>query len=222
MKDIRIVILDCDSCTWFHKKEEPEIIALALGIDQIDKFKIEYYDFFNSFMNYFKDRKVTIRETYKILEGKMPILQIYDYTPEQFMEMLQSLKLLTIDLNVDALELVKYLSNKGIKIIVLSDWWRDVQEDVLKEYKILNYIEEIHCFNNQYLKCNPLSAEGLIKPGKEEQYIIIGDSVSSDIAFAHHSGIRSIWFNKNGESENKTQLKPTFEVHSLLEVMEII
>ena len=47
-----------------------------------------------------------------------------------------------------------------------------------------------------------MSAEGLIKPGKEEQYIIIGDSVSSDIAFAHHSGIRSIWFNKNGESEN--------------------
>ena len=83
MKDIRIVILDCDSCTWFHKKEEPEIIALALGIDQIDKFKIEYYDFINSFMKYFKDRKVTISETYKILEADNCFIRLVERCPRR-------------------------------------------------------------------------------------------------------------------------------------------
>lgn len=222
MEKIRIVILDCDNCTWFHKKEEPEIIAREMGITELEEFQIEYYNFFGSFMHYFKDRKVTINETYRLLENKMPILQIYNYTPTQFMKISEKLKFLGNNLNSDAIELVKYLSDKGIKIIVLSDWWREIQEDMLKKYGLLDYIEEIHCFNNQYLKCNPLSAKGLIKSGKEDQYVIIGDSLMSDIAFATHSGIRSIWFNNKREKENNTRFKPTFEVTSLLEVMKIV
>ena len=50
---------------------------------------------------------------------------------------------------------------------------------------------------------------------------MIGDSVTSDICFAHNAGIKSIWFNRN-EKANETPYKPTFEVPSLLDVMEII
>lgn len=222
MKDIRISILDLDSCTWFHLKDEAELMARALGIIDVEEFSFELYDFFGSFSDYFKERKVTIDETYKLLEKKIPILRIYNYSPAQFMIVHERLKFLINEFNPDALELVKYLSNKGIKIIVKSDWWRNIQEGMLKEFGLLDYIEELHCCDNQYIKSNPLSVKGIIKPGKEGQYIIIGDSLTSDIAFAKHAGIKSIWFNKDGKKENNTQYLPTFEVTSLLEVMDII
>ena len=88
-------------------------------------------------------------------------------------------------------------------------------------YGVIDYIEELHCCDNSYLKSNPLSREGIVKPDREEQYLIIGDSLSSDIAFAEHAGIKSVWLNRQ-HKENKTMYKPNFEVASLLEVMEII
>lgn len=222
MEKVRIFIWDLDNVVWFHRKEETQILARALGILEVDEFSAEFYDFHGSFLNHFRNKKVTINETYKLIEKKIPILRFYNYTPSQFMLVSERLKFLVNEFNKEALELIRYLSNKGIKNIVKSDWWRIVQVDLLKEFGILEYIEELHCCDNQYIKANPLSAEGLIKSGKEDQYVIIGDSLMSDIAFATHSGIRSIWFNNKSEKENNTRFKPTFEVTSLLEVMKIV
>ena len=222
MKDVRTVIWDCDSLMWFHRKDEPEVVAKAMGIKEIVEFTYEYYDFFNSFLLYFKNKKVTECEMYKLVQQKIPILYFYQFTPQQFLKVLERVKFLTNDFNQDSLTLIKYLYSKGLKNIVKSDWWRNVQEDMLKAYGIMDYIEELHCCDSSYLKCNPLSAQGIIKKGREEQYVILGDSLSNDIAFAQHTGIKSIWFNHKGEKVNDTLYKPTFEVSSLLEVMEMI
>lgn len=222
MDKIRIFIWDLDNVTWFHRKEEAQILARALGILEVDEFSAEFYDFHGSFLNYFRNKKVTINETYKLIDEKIPILKFYNYTPAQFMTATERLKYLVNEFNEEALELIKYLSSKGIKNIVKSDWWRTVQVGMLKKIGMLEYIEELHCCDNQFIKANPLSAEGIIKSGREEQYIIMGDSLTSDIAFASHTGIKSIWFNRNGEKQNDTKYKPTFEVASLLEVIEII
>lgn len=222
MDKVRIAIWDCDNLIWFHLKEESEIVARGLGIREVPEFSYEYYTFFSNFTSHFKDKKVGIEETYRLIEEKIPVLYFYGYTPRQFLKVVDRLKFLSNEFNEQSLKLIQYLSNKGIKNIVKSDWFRDVQEDMLKEYGLLEYIEELHCCDNAYLKCNPLSAKGIIKPGREEQYVIIGDSLISDIAFASHTGIKSIWFNRNGENKNETQYQPTYEVTSLLEVMEMI
>lgn len=222
MKDVRTVIWDCDNLIWFHLKEEPEIVARSLGIQEVPEFLAEYHDFFSNFVKHFRNKKVTIKETYRFIEERIPILYFYNYRPEQFMKVLDRLKFLCSDFNEEALELIKYFSDKGIRNIVKSDWFRDIQQDMLNVYGLLDYIEELHCCDNAYLKCNPLSAEGIVKSGKEENYVIIGDSLTSDIAFASHTGIKSIWFNRNGQNKNDTQYQPTFEITSLLEVMEII
>lgn len=223
MENVGIVIWDCDYVIWFHiRGYEAELVAKDLKIMEIEEFISQFYEFFMNFNSHFKNRRVTIDETYKFIEQKMPILYFYNYTPAQFMKSLDRVKFLGNELNKDALKLMKYLSKKGIKNIVKSDWWRYVQEDMLRTYGLMDYIEELHCCENAYLKSNPLSKEGIIEPGKEEQYVIIGDSLTSDIAFAQHAGIKSIWFNKDGEKVNNTPFKPTYEVPSLLDVMKII
>lgn len=222
MNKVRTVIWDCDNLMWFHKPEEPQILAMALQIAEVEEFSIEFYKFFENFMSYFKNKKVSMKETLKLVEQEMPILGIYGILPEQFMTVHDEIKIQLSDFNDDTLILIKYLEEKSIKNIVKSDWWRDVQTGMLKHYGVMDYIEELHCCDNAYLKCNPLSAEGIVKTGSEEQYVIIGDSVTSDVAFANHAGIKSIWFNREGKHVNQTPYKPTFEVNSLLDIMEIL
>ena len=138
------------------------------------------------------------------------------------MEILQVLKFETIEFNEDVLVVMEYLQEKGVKNIIKTDWWRNYQQERLKHWGVLNYIERLYCCDNSYLKCNPLSAKEIINEGHEAKFVIIGDSLTSDIAFAKHSGIKSIWLNKDNKQENNSPYKPDFEVASLLEVMEII
>lgn len=221
MEKVRTVIWDCDNLMWFHKPEETAIIATKLGISDIEEFSVQFLDMIECFNTYFIKTKVNKKEIYNIIECTMPILYFYGITPKQFMDIWNGLKFEINEFNPQTTTVLKYLQEKGIKNIVKSDWLREVQEKMLKEFGVLEYIEELHCCDNSYLKCNPLSAEGIIKKRREEEYIMIGDSPRSDIAFANHAGIKSIWVNYQGK-KNTTKYMPTFEITSLLEVMEII
>lgn len=224
MKNVRTVIWDCDNVMWFHKKNEAEIVAKALkitSIEEIEEFSEQFVYMLEAFNRYFYEKRVTEKELFKLIAWEMPILDFYGISAKKFMEVWNGLKFEVNDFNKDTLIVLEDLKQKGIKNIVKSDWWREVQEHLLKGYGILEYIEELHCCDNQYLKYNPLVVNEVIKSERKEQYVMIGDSVTSDICFAHNAGIKSIWFNRD-EKENKTPYKPTFEIASLLEVMEII
>lgn len=222
MKDVRTVIWDCDGVMWFHRKEEPQIISETLGIPYSQEFYDEFWDMIRGFNTYFADKKVTKGQFYGVIEENMPILYLHGISPEKFMQIWNGLKLEINDFNKDVLVVMKYLQEKKIKNIIKTDFWQDMQIGMLKEFGILEYIERLYCCDNRYLKCNPLSAKEIIKPGTESQFVILGDSPSSDLAFSKHAGIKSIWFNKDGEKKNETSYKPNFEVFSLLRVMDIL
>jgi FMN phosphatase YigB (HAD superfamily) len=50
--------------------------------------------------------------------------------------------------------------------------------------------------------------------------IIVGDSLTSDIQGGIQSGIDTCWFNPDSE-QNKTSIKPTYEIARLIELSEI-
>lgn len=221
LENIQTVIWDCDNVMWFHKKRENLIISEMLKIKETEEFSEQFYKIINVFNTYFAKKKVTIDEMYKIVEKEMPILFFYNISPKQFMDVWADCKFKINEFNEDSLKVIEYLSNKGFKNIIKTDWWTTVQIDMLKEFGILDYVEKIYGCENSYLKSNPLSAKELIVPGREDEILIIGDSLSSDICFANHAGIKSIWFNRELK-ENETEYKPTYEITSLLEVMNIL
>jgi putative hydrolase of the HAD superfamily len=51
--------------------------------------------------------------------------------------------------------------------------------------------------------------------------LIVGDSLTSDIQGGINFGIDTCWFNPN-KKENKTGIKPTYEISNLMELKEII
>lgn len=56
---------------------------------------------------------------------------------------------------------------------------------------------------------------------KREEYVIIGDSLTSDIAGGNRAGIKTIWFNPNGSS-NPNNVCYDYEIKNLSEVLNIL
>ena len=55
----------------------------------------------------------------------------------------------------------------------------------------------------------------------KDKILIIGDSLSSDIAGGVNAGIDSCWFNEHN-NENNTDIVPTYEINKLGELQKFI
>lgn len=219
MKNIKTVIFDCDETLWIHRKDEDKILTNSLKIPLTEEFTKQYFDMICHLGLYFKDKKATIKKLGKVIEIYMPILKKYNLSTEKFIKTWFAVE--TSFINEDSLKLLHYLKTKRYKIVILSDTFYEKQIKLLKNYGILPYIDEIYTCDNHYLKSNPKSISRVITSGHESEYVIVGDSLQYDIAFANNAGIRSIWYNAEFK-KNKTQFKPTDEVSSLLEIRRIL
>lgn len=228
---IHTVIWDCDGVMWFYKEphEEVRIIIEALQLPykmadfEAKEFEAEYFDMLDSFLTRFSGTKLTHKKFYYLVEQKMPILQLLGVTTVEFLKTWNKLQGELSVINPDTIPVLEYLQKKGIRNVIKSDWWRNVQLKKLSQYGLVDYFEELHTCETGYIKNHPKStAEAIIKNQNEENFIIIGDSLRCDIAFANRNSIKSIWFNRDGKKVNNTPYKPTFIVKSLSEVMNII
>ena len=52
-------------------------------------------------------------------------------------------------------------------------------------------------------------------------YIIIGDSLSSDIQGGINAGIKTVWYNPNNK-ENNSNIKPDYIINNLIEVLDVL
>lgn len=123
-----------------------------------------------------------------------------------------------------AYDTLKYLNEKYY-IIVVTNGPKVATKDKLSKINCLNLVNEV------------LSADmfGYMKPRKEffeaiqnllnnynnEQYLIIGDSLKSDIGFAMNCGFDSCWFNKNNEKLPE-QYNPTMVIKKLEELKDVL
>ena len=123
-----------------------------------------------------------------------------------------------------AYDILKYLNEKYY-IIVATNGPKIATKDKLSKIKCLNLVNKV------------LSADmfGYMKPRKEffesiqnllnnynnGQYLIIGDSLKSDIGFAMNCEFDSCWFNKNNE-ELTEQYKPTMVIKKLKELKKVL
>lgn len=123
-----------------------------------------------------------------------------------------------------AYDLLKYLKDKYY-IIIATNGPEIAAKDKLLKINCLNLVNQV------------LSTEmfGYMKPKKEffeviqkllnnynnEEYLIIGDSLKSDVGFAMNCGFDSCWYNKNNE-ELPIQYKPTIVIKKLKELKKML
>ncbi len=121
-------------------------------------------------------------------------------------------------------DVLKYLSGKYF-IIVATNGPEIATKDKLIKINCLEFVEEVlsaEIFG--YMKPRKEFFEGIqdrVKKYNNEEYLIIGDSLKSDIGLAMNCNIDSCWFNKNNELLND-KYKPTMIINKLNELKELL
>lgn len=217
---IRTLIWDCDGTIWKHVEYGDEIVTKELGIPLTEKFSDEYFKMIENIDSHFEHQKVTKTAYVDLIQKYMPVLSENGIKAEEFFD--EWMRIETSELNEGARETIQYFYSKGYKNIVLTDMPYVKQVSLLEKYGILQYLQEVHTGDDNYLKRHPKSSKRIIQSGHEKEYVIIGDALKNDIAFANNTGIRSIWFNPQCKKNKSKEYKPTMQVTSLYEVCQRI
>lgn len=224
MDKVRTIIWDLDETVWHYKQDEPKILCKKLNIEQEERFEKEYYNALGNLFTYFKDEIVTYDKVKKFIDEQMPVLRITNVSVDDFLKMLCAEKKDVADINQDAIDMMKYFKERGLRNISITDWFAEEQEVSLASFNVNTYIEKIYGCDNTYFKNSIGKTSQIIREleleKRSEEFIMIGDSLSSDIFFAKKLGIKSVWYNPKGK-ENTIDNIPTLEVRSLLELKNI-
>ncbi len=243
MVKYKILIFDLDD-TLIDNKENVRFgfkrMLERAGSDYSEDGFARWYKIDQQFWRDWQDDKVEIPDRFKGEVGKKS---------EEFLDWLRSQRVLTyfdnsisperaIKLNrlymnaltehvvpIDGVrETLKYLSEKYM-IVVATNGPRVATRQKLEEIGVFWYIAEA------------LSADmfGFMKPKMEffkaieerykdfdrGDYLIIGDSLKSDVGFGQVAGIDSCWFSKDGEAATG-DYSPTYVVNKLAELKEFL
>lgn len=221
MKKVRTIIWDLDETVWHYKENESKILCKKLNIDKEEQFKKEYYQALGDLLGYFKDKIVTYEKVKQFIDEQMPILRTAGISVGNFLKILCEGKKDVADINPEAIVMMKYFKGRGLRNISITDWFASEQEISLISFNANTYIERIYGCDNTYFKNSAQKVSQIVKEleleERREEFIMIGDSLSSDIFFAQKLGIKSVWYNPK-EKKNTTNNIPNIEVKSLLEL----
>lgn len=121
-----------------------------------------------------------------------------------------------------AKELLDYLAPK-YNLFILSNGFRELQSHKMKTTGILGYFKDI--ILSDHIGVNKPGAalflHALEKTGSQkEDSIMVGDMFGTDIVGAAGIGMEQIFLNRKGETE--LPFRPTYEVHSLADIMLLL
>jgi HAD superfamily hydrolase (TIGR01549 family) len=119
---------------------------------------------------------------------------------------------------------LKYLAGK-YNILVATNGPKVATRQKLKKIDCQQYITEILSADMfGYMKPKIEFFEAIEKRYKDlnrSDYLIVGDSLKSDVEFGMNTGIDSCWFNKNNK-ELDDEYKPTIIINKLSDLIEIL
>ncbi|HRX15794.1 MAG TPA: HAD-IA family hydrolase [Spirochaetota bacterium] len=120
-----------------------------------------------------------------------------------------------------ALDICEALS-KDIKLVIATNGIVDVQKKRLNDmnkYFFKQYIsEEIGCIKPSTVFFKTITEDLKVKP---DDCLMVGDSLVSDIGGANRVSMDSCWYNPKRKFNNSKEI-PTYEISSLLDIMQIV
>lgn len=124
-----------------------------------------------------------------------------------------------------AVDICKAIVAANKQIFIVTNGLLATQESRIKHSLIKDYISDYFVSSAVgYQKPDGMFFEYVFSHipqiGKEKM-LIIGDSLTADIAGGNNSGIDSCWFNEHG-IENTTGITPTYEISKLSELQKFI
>lgn len=120
--------------------------------------------------------------------------------------------------NREIVRALEYLKNK-YELVILTNWFKDVQEHRLENFGIAKYFEEV--FAGETFKIKPDKESFFVAMGerKPEECIMIGDNFEKDIQGAIKEGINAIYINPKISSETKENYTVINKIEELMKIL---
>lgn len=223
-----VIIFDADETLFDFKKSEREAFKNAMlefNIEYDESYHLSVYSDINkAIWKEFEDGLITQKklkvERFKRLADKLNIEFDESLFAESYMKHLSYASFLY----EDSIELIESLS-KGYRLCIITNGLKDVQDNRIKKSVIAKYFEDIVVSEEVNVsKPDPKIFEialNNIKYLDKSKVLMVGDSLTSDIKGGINFGIDTCWFNAN-KIENKTEIKPTYEISNLMELKDML
>lgn len=122
-------------------------------------------------------------------------------------------------------EMLAELVQVGYQIYGATNGVTAIQEGRMVHSTIASYFKEVFISEQlQTQKPDPdfFDKVGQLIPGfSKEETLMIGDSLTADIAGGHAAGIDTVWYNPD-HKENTSQVVPTYEVSTYQEIADLL
>ena len=235
MKKYKVIIFDADHTLIDYLEDEKAVLREllpALGIDATEEIVSECDDVSNDTwaeagLNNVSDPYIQkeyhrlyvthTEDLFQNLFAKYPSNADPKATGLRFLKMLERPSILC----EGAGEVLKALHGKyiiGIATNAISSLQRPRLQSIAEWIDCIYISEEVGFIKPLPQFFSHILAELGVK---KEECLMVGDSLSSDIAGANASGIDSCWLNRKGRPNLSTHI-PTYEIHSLAELLTLL
>ncbi len=121
-------------------------------------------------------------------------------------------------INDEVIDTLKYLKNK-YELVVLTNYFKEVQVGRLKHAKIYEYFNNVYCGDEVKVKPNKEAFLTSIYPNKIEECIVIGDRLDMDITPATEIGLKAIVIDYKNELPNSDKYVKIKSISDLKEIL---
>jgi putative hydrolase of the HAD superfamily len=223
-----IIIFDADETLFDFKKSEKDAFKntiLEFDIEYDENHHLKIYQGINTAIwKEFEEGLITQKEInverFKRLSDSLNT----EFDQVQFAKSYMKHLANASFLYEDSMDLVESL-HKDYRLTIVTNGLKDVQDTRIKKSVIAKYFEDI-VVSEEVLVAKPDPkifelALNNIKHTDKSKVLMVGDSLTSDIQGGINFGVDTCWFNPN-KIVNKTGIKPTYEIYSLMELKEIL
>ena len=223
-----IILFDADETLFDFKKSERHafkstMLEFNIDYDENHHLKI-YHDINSAIWKEFEEGLITQKklkvERFKRLSTNLNTIFDEIQFAKSYMNHLANASFLY----EDSINLVEWL-HKNFRLSIITNGLKDVQDNRIRKSIISKYFEDI-VVSEEVMVSKPDSkifeyALNNINHTDKNNVLMVGDSLTSDIQGGINFGIDTCWFNPN-KIENKTGIKPTYEISNLLDLKNIV
>ena len=229
MENIKFILWDIDRTLLDFEYSEKEGLNLTFkqfGYDRLDEKKLSDYKIIND--KYWEKLEKGEISKQEVLEGRFyEFFDLYGYDKSivpRFNEEYQKNMGTVVEFLPNAKETVtklkehykQYAATNGTALAQKKKMQASGLDKLLDGYFISEEMGVNKPFEEYFEKIfDELGSHNI------NEYLIIGDSLSSDISGGAKVGIKTCWYNPN-HKENNTDLKPDYEIDDLIQVIKIL
>lgn len=228
------IFIDLDNTLWDFQINSRNVLGVLFCKYKLDKYFVnfsEYFEIYSKHNDYLWElyslNKITKeylnqeRFTYPLRSKGVVCEEAVEGMQQDYLPLLAEQK----QLMPGCIEVLEYLKNKGYKLYLISNGFKEIQHKKLSGVGLNKYFDK-HFFSEEIKahKPSPIFFDTAIKStnSRKVESLVVGDNFLADITGAKNAKIDQVWYCFSGDVPNDLAFDPTYIITDLRELKEIL